>query len=194
MHYTRIAAFFLGAWLLGSVFQAFVATRNFRVVDEALQAPPAQAGTMFQKLGPDSSRQLLRYLAGEENRQMFETWELAQLAIGAVLTALLLFGVEKRLLAGLAGAMLALTLFQHLKLTPDLVWLGRSIDFQPANAEAQMHRQFWRLHGIYGGIELVKMLLALTIAGFLFAMRRRRSTRRIELDPVDYINQKKVSR
>jgi len=194
MHYTRIAAFFVGAWLLGSVFQAFVATRNFRVVDSMLRTPPAEATNMLQKLGPDESRQLLRYVAGEENREMFEIWEVAQLAIGAALTALLLFGVEKRLLAGLAGAMLALTLFQHLKITPDLVALGRLLDFRPANAEPQMHHQFWRLHGIYGGIEVAKMLLALTISGFLFAMRSRRSTRRIELDPVDYINQKKVSR
>jgi len=173
MHHTRIAAFLLGALLLGSLFLAFVATRNFRAVDSVLNSPPPEASKMIQTLGHENARQLLRYLAGEENRGYFEVWELAQLALGTALTGFLLFGVENRLLAGLAGMMLILTLFQHFKITPDLLWMGRSIDFLPAAAESETHAQFWKLHGIYGGIEVVKMLLAVTIAGFLLPMRRR---------------------
>jgi hypothetical protein len=92
-------------------------------------------------------------------------------------------------LAVLAGAMLILTLFQHFKITPELDWTGRSIDFAPA--ESQARDQFWKLHGIYSGIEVVKMLLAVTTAGFLFPMRRRRSRQRVEIDPVDYTNHRK---
>lgn len=194
MHHTRIAAFLLGAWLLGSVFQAFVATRNFRTVDAVLQAPPPEGSKMIQKLGHDNARQLLRYLAGEENRGYFETWEIAQLGLGTALIGFLLFGVEKRILAGLAGAMLVLTLFQHLKITPDLVWLGRSIDFVPPTVESHARAQFWRLHGIYGGIEVAKMLLAVTLAGLLFPMRRRRLTKRVEIDPVNYADHRHVNR
>ena len=193
MHHSRISAFLLGAWLLGSLFQAFVATRNFKAVDAVLQAPPPKASKMIQKLGNDDARQLLRYLAGEENRGYFESWEIAQLALGTLLTAFLLFGVEKRLLAGLAGAMLVLTLFQYLKITPDLVWLGRSIAFAPASAEAHARAQFGKLHGIYGAIEILKMLLAVTIAGLLFPMRRRRLTKRVEIDPVDYADHRHVN-
>ena len=54
----------------------------------------------------DSARQLLRYLAGEENRYFFENWEVAQLILGAVLTVVLIFGVESRMLAGFSSAML----------------------------------------------------------------------------------------
>ena len=194
MHHSRIAAFLLGALLLGSLFLTFVATRNFHAVDAMLNSPPPEASKMIQTLGHQNARQLLRYLAGEENRSYFEAWELAQLALGVALVAFLLFGVEKRLLAGLAGAMLALTLFQHFKITPDLMWMGRSIDFLPAAAESQARDQFWKLHGIYGGIEVVKMLLAVTIAGFLFPMRRRRLRQRVEIDPVDYANHRHVNR
>ena len=141
-----------------------------------------------------SARQLLRYLAGEENRGFFEVWELAQLVLGTALSASLLLGVEKRLLAGLAGAMLALTLFQHLKITPELSWMGRSIDFLPAATESQARDQFWKLHGIYAGIEVAKMLLAVTIAGFLFPMRRRRLRQRVQIDPVDYANGRTINR
>ena len=194
MHHPRIAAFLLGALLLGSLFLVFAATRNFRAVDVVLNSPPPEASKMIQTLGHDHARQLLRYLAGEENRGYFEAWELAQILLGIALAAFLLFGVEKRLLAGLAGAMLVLTLFQHFKITPDLLWMGRSIDFLPAAAESQARDQFWKLHGIYSDIEIAKMLLEVTIAGFLFPMRRRSLRQRVEIDPVDYANHGHVNR
>jgi hypothetical protein len=194
MHHSRISAFLLGSLLLGSLFLAFVATHNFRAVDAVLNSPPPEASKMIQTLGDSNARQLLRYLAGEENRGYFETWELAQIVLGTALVGFLFFGVKNRLLAGLAGAMLVLTLFQHFKITPDLLWMGRSIDFLPRTAESQVRDQFWKLHGIYGGIEVVKMLLAATIAGFLFPMRRRRLRQRVEVDPVDYANHRHVNR
>jgi hypothetical protein len=194
MHHTRIAALLLGAWLLGSLFLVFAATRNFHTVDTVLRSPPPEAAKMIQTLGHENARQLLRHLAGEENRGLFETWELAQLVLGTALIGFLLFGVEQRLLAGLAGAMLTLTLFQYLKITPDMVWMGRSIDFLPWTAESQTRDQFWKLHGIYSGIEVVKMLLAVAIAGFLIPMRRRPLRQRVEVDPVDYANHRHVNR
>lgn len=194
MHHTRIAAFLLGCLLLGSLFLTFVATRNFRAVDAVLDAPPPDASKMIQTLGRPNARQLLRYLAGEENRSYFEAWELTQIVLGVALTGILLFGVENRRLASLAGAMLVLALFQHFKITPDMLWLGRSIDFVPAAAESQARDQFWKLHGIYSGIEVVKMLLALTVAGFLFPMRRRRVRQRIEIDPVDSASRRSLNR
>jgi hypothetical protein len=193
MHHARIATFILGALLLGSLFQAYVATRNFRTVDAILESPPPEASKMIDKLGHDSARQLLRYLAGEENRGYFETWEIAELALGIGLAAILFFGLEKRLLAGLAGALLVLTLFQYLKLTPDLVWLGRSISFLPATTESHARTQFGKLHGIYGGIEIVKILLLLTITGFLFRMRRR-VRERVKIDPVNHPDHRHVNR
>jgi hypothetical protein len=195
MHHTRIAAFLLGSLLLGSLFLVFVATRNFRAVDAVLDAPPPEASKMIQTLGQQNARQLLRYLAGEENRNYFETWELTQIFLGLALTGILLFGMENRLLASLAGAMLVLALFQHFKITPDMLGLGRSIDFAPPTAESLKARdQFWKLHGIYSGIEVVKMLLAVTVAGFLFPMRRRRVSQRIEIDPVDAASRRPVNR
>jgi hypothetical protein len=194
MHHSRIAAFLLGCWLLGSLFLTFVATWNFHTVDAVLTSPPPEAAKMIQTLGDQNARQLLCYLAGEENRGFFEVWEPAQAVFGTALVGFLLFGIEKRLLAGLAGAMLILTLFQQFKITPELSWMGRSIDFVPSAVESQVRDQFWKLHGIYSGIEVVKMLLAVAIAGFLFSMRRRRSRQRAEIDPVDYANNRHANR
>ena len=185
MRHTRIAAFLLGAWLLGTLFMIFVATQNFETVDRVMKSPPPEAYKMILALGNDSARQLLRYTAGEENRFFFENWELAQLVLGVLLTGLLTFGVESRMLAGFSGAMLILTLFEHFKITPEMAWLGRSFDFLPWTAESLSRDQFWKLHGVYSAIEIVKMLLAVVIAGFLFQMRPRRTKQRVQIKVVD---------
>jgi hypothetical protein len=193
MHFNRISAFLLGAWLLGSLFMAFVATQNFAAVDRVLNSPPTEATKMIQTLGPDNARHLLRYLAGEENRGFFESWELAQLILGLALTALFLFAAKNRLLASLAAGMLILTAFQHWRITPDLVGLGRSNEFLARTASVA-RSQFGKLHAAYGIIEAVKLVFALTIAGFLFAGRRRRARQRVEVNPVDHANHSHVNR
>jgi hypothetical protein len=194
MRHTRIAAFLLGAWLLGTVFMVFVATQNFETVDRVLKTAPPDASKMIAALGNENARQLLRYLAGEENRYFFENWEVAQLILGALLTVVLLFGVESRMLAGFSVAMLILTIFEHLKITPEMTWLGRSFDFLPWTAESLARDQFWKLHGAYSAIEIVKMLLAIVIAGFLFQLRQRRRKERVQVKSVDYPQHRHVDR
>src|SRR6202167_4607417 len=164
LHRYRIAAFLTGCLILGSLFMIFVATQNFGTVDRVLAAPPHEATQMFQTLGPENTRLLLRYLAGEENRLYFTSWELAQIALGALLTAVLLLAIKSRLLAGLAGAMLILVLFQHFRVTPEMIALGRLVDFGGGSASAA-YSQFWRLHGLYGVLEVVKLVLLAVVAG-----------------------------
>src|SRR5277367_3170508 len=113
MHSHRIAAFLAGCLILGSLFMIFVATQNFATVDRVVASPPQEAAQMFQTLGRDNSRLLLRYLAGEENRLFFVRWEWAQIVFGLALTAILLFAIRNGLLAGLAGGMVIIALFQH---------------------------------------------------------------------------------
>src|ERR1700691_714717 len=122
MHSHRIAAFLAGCLILGSSFMIFVATQNFATVDRVLAAPqPQQATQMFQTLGPDNARLLLRYLAGEENRLFFTSGELVEMAFGALLTVVLLLNVKNRLLAGITGATLIIVLFQHFRVTPEMI-------------------------------------------------------------------------
>ena len=77
MHRYRMAAFLTGCLILGGLFMIFVATGNFGTVDRVLAAPPPEAAPMLQTLGPENARLLMRYLAGEENRLFFTSWELA---------------------------------------------------------------------------------------------------------------------
>jgi hypothetical protein len=172
MHHHRIAAFLAGCLILGSLFMIFVATQNFQTVDRVLAAPPPEAAQMFQALGADNSRLLLRYLAGEDNRLFFVTWEAAEIALGIALTAILLFAIRSGLMAGLAGGMVIVALFQHFRVTPEMISLGRMIDFG-SGAGSVAYSQFWRLHGLYGVLEVAKLLLLIVVAGFLLLGKRK---------------------
>jgi hypothetical protein len=183
MHRYRIAAFLTGCLILGSLFMIFVATQNFGTVDRVLATPPHEATQIFQTLGPENARLLLRYLAGEENRLFFTSWELAQIALGALLTAILLLAIGSRLLAGMAGAMLIIALFQHFRVTPEMIALGRLVDFG-GGAGSAAYTQFWRLHGLYGVLEVVKLVLLTVITGFLLFGRHRKTLEPVEVDSV----------
>jgi hypothetical protein len=191
MHFSRISAFLLGALLAGSLFMAFVATGNFQTVSEILKSPPPQAEKMIKQLGEENARLLLRYQAGEENRLFFESWETAQLLVGLLLAGLLFLRDKGRLLSGLAGAMVILTVFQHFKITPELVWQGRSIDFASVTADPTARQHFFRLHAAYGVIEAVKLLLMIAIGIGLFP-RRRRARQQVEINAVDYAHHRHV--
>lgn len=183
MHRHRIAAFLAGCLILGDLFMIFVATQNFATVDRVLAAPQSQpAAQMFQKLGPEDARLLLRYLAGEENRLFFTSWEWAQIALGLLLTALLL-SVRSLLLAGLGGTMLIIALFQRFRVTPEMIELGRLVDFG-GGAGSAAYSQFWRLHGLYGALEVAKLALLVVLAGILLFGRRGKTPEPVEADPV----------
>src|SRR6202035_4555600 len=179
MHRYRIAAFLAGCLILGSGFMIFVATQNFGTVDRVLAAPLPEAAQIFQSLGPENARLLLRYLAGEENRLFFLTWELAQIALGALLTAILLVAIKSRLLAGLTGVMVILALFQHFQVTPQMIALGRLVDFG-GGAGSVAYTQVWRLHGLYGVLEVVKLALLIIVAALLLFRGRGKSLNPVE--------------
>jgi hypothetical protein len=178
----RMAAFLSGCLILGSLFMIFVATQNFQTVDRVLASPPPQAAQMLQALGQDNSRLLLRYLAGEQNRLFFLSWELAQIALGLALTAILLFAVRSGLMAGLAGGMVIIALFQHFRVTPEMISLGRLVDFGDG-AGSVAYTQFWRLHGLYGVLEVVKLGLVIVVAAILLFGRRKREP--VGIEPVE---------
>jgi hypothetical protein len=184
MHRHRAAAFLAGCLILGSLFMIFVATQNFGVADRVLAAPAPQAAQMFQTLGAENARLLLRYLAGEDNRLFFTTWELAQIGLGLVLTATLLLGIKSRLAAGLAGAALIIVLFQRFEVTPQMIALGRLIDFGQGAGSAA-YSQFWRLHGLYGVLEVLKITLYIVVAALLLFGRRAKTSDAVEVTPLE---------
>src|SRR5690348_2837187 len=176
MHFHRLAALLLGAWLGGSVFMDMVATQNFRSVDRLLSAPPMQVAERIQVLGGhDAARVFLRYQVSEQNRWYFQTWERVQVALGAVLFLVLLFGaVPNRVTLLITLLMLAMVLLMHFFLTPEITRLGRAADFAPAADRTR----FWTFHGMYSAGELIKLGLGIVLAARL--LRRAKKGQQVE--------------
>lgn len=143
-----------------------VATRNFRLVDELLQSSPnAQFQSFVQRWGAAPTRDLLRYLSSELNREYFQHWNFAQLALGAGSLWLLPRASTERGARRALAVALALVIAMSVVLAPRIVAVGRSLDFVPHEPAPPALQQFWVLHVSYTVIELVKLLL-LGLAGF----------------------------
>jgi hypothetical protein len=175
MHIRRVAAFLIGAWLLGSLAMFFVATQNFQGVTRVLDVPSQKANARIEKLGADDARFLLRYQVSELNRQYFDSWERVQLVLGAILVALTLRGSQKLSILAIPVAMLLMVAVAHWLLTPEVTRLGRLMDFVPDARQTPDGQAFWRYHQIYSAMEVLKFLLGLYLAFTLLVRRRRRT-------------------
>jgi len=176
MHFRRLACFLLGGWLAGGFFMATVATQNFRSVDRLLAKPSAAARQQVDRLGRESARALLRYQVSEQNRLYFETWGMVETVIGFVLLLTLLFGsTETNFTLLLALLMLLIAVLQRFVLTPEIVILGRVIDFVPATQPSPERSRFWIMHATYSSIEVLKWGLGVVLTAKLLFRRKRRA-------------------
>jgi len=169
MHFYRLAVLLLGAWLGGCAFMDLVATGNFRSVERLLAAPSPKAAERIQAMGGhDAARAFLRYQVSEQNRWYFETWERGQIALGVVLFLVLLFGAAAdRGTLLLVLLMLAIVLAMRFFLTPEIIRLGRAIDFAAAGRPEPNRTRFWAFHGAYSAGELLKLGLGVVLAARL---------------------------
>lgn len=161
-----LMAFLLGSWLLGMILVAVVAAENFFVVDRLLTSPPStEYRAEFQKrlapLAPGDARVALRYLSSELNRFYFRVWGGAEILLGAALLVLAWkSGMDRRFRAG-AWVMLALSLLMTFYLTPQLVEVGRALDFVPRDTPPPQLGRFGVLHGAYSALDLLKLLVGI---------------------------------
>ena len=145
-----------------------VATQNFRSVDRLLAAP-ASGAAQVEIMGHDAARTFLRYQVSEQNRWYFETWEKIQLGLGIL--AIAAASRTSKTLGALAAVMFALLLAERFYITPEIIRLGRLIDFVPQAAQAPERDTFWKFHGAYSGIELTKLALAFFLSARLIFKR-----------------------
>jgi hypothetical protein len=179
MHVRRLVCVLLGAWMGGSLFMTTVATQNFRSVDRLLAQPPQSASIIIQEIGHDAARSLLRYEVSEQNRFYFTLWEWIQLGLGVAVLGSLLFGTHERAFMILSSAlMLLIVLVMRFSITPDIISLGRAIDFVSAAAPSGARTRFWRLHGVYSAMEVVKLLIGIALI-IKLVMGSRRESRHI---------------
>ena len=163
----RSACILMGAWLALTPFMWFAATRTYRSVDRVLAVndPDFQAAIkpIHSQTSGDSIRPVLRHLASEINRSLFAGYSATQIALGmAVLLLLFRSSPRDNVAVALTSAMLALVLLLARFVQPQIVALGRQIDFglPPAGI---VHR-FWTFHVIFTVLDGVKLILGLGVA------------------------------
>lgn len=190
----RLACLLLGAWLGGAILMGWVAMESFRSVDRAMKEPAALSTSQYQKLGPAAVRQLLRYQVSEQNRFLFSNWELAQIGLGVLIFGILLFGTSVgQIELALPLVMLLVVAVGHWFLTPQMVALGRVLDFLPAGAPALEESRLRALHNAYTVLEIVKVAVGIVLGSFLVWRRTRRKGAPREVDSVDDANNRHVN-
>jgi hypothetical protein len=171
----HLALAIMGGWVAGLIAMSVVATENFYTVDRLLAARQNPAfALLVDRLGAPQTRDLLRYLSSELNRLYFQSWNVMQIALGA-LALWLLAGFERqdpavtrtetrqssaRARSAARGVWLMLLLAVVITVwpTPAIVTLGRSLDFVPRDPPPPGLQRFWILHATYTALELMKLV------------------------------------
>jgi hypothetical protein len=172
IQYRRLSALLLGAWLGASIVTDVAVTQNFQAVDRFLEAPGNPVtSAQLNDIGRAQERVILRRNAGAENNWIFLNWERVEFFIGGGLFLLLLFGERpQKSMLGLSLALILIVATEHFLLTPRITELGRTVD-ELVKTDPQ-YKTFWSLHGLYSGLDILKMLVAF---GMAFRLTVRRS-------------------
>src|SRR5580700_8167296 len=186
MHTRRMAGFLLGAWLGGSILMILIQVENLRFTASLLSTPSDQAADLLQKTVPRENVQLLmRYQAAEQNRRYSYVWEEAQVGLALILGGCLFLGTQRRIFPMMfCGLMLLMVIFEHLGVTPELVYRGRAADFPPGNTAYGAQTRVWALDQVYAWVEGTKLVLGVLLSGYLFIFRARRT--RKQINAIDY--------
>ena len=160
-----LTALVLGGWLLGTLLVGGVAAENFFRIDRLLDSP---SHSSFQddvaRLPAGEARAMLRYLASELNRVYFYVWGWVQLVLGAACFAVAALKLkQKKLLIGFS-LMLAVVAVMAFYITPEIIEVGRSLDFVPREPPPPGMAAFGRLHAAYSILDLGKLLTGVWMA------------------------------
>ena len=170
-----VLLFLLGAWCGASVFMWLVATQNFAVAARLLDTPSDGLADTAAALSPENLRLVLRHQAAEVNRVFFNGWGWVQVPL-AVAAFALAWRIRsgKLLLAGI-GLMLLITLVLQFYVVPETILLGRLMDFVPREPPPPEAAPFWRLHGAYTALDMLKFMLGLAAGVVLLRQPAQRA-------------------
>lgn len=170
--------FILGVWLGGSVIMGAVVAYNFSGIDDLFARNPRlqeHAGFSLDDVNAKKTS-LLWVHSSELNRVFFEVWNRAQLVLGAMSVVLALWGKARRLPTALLVGATALVAFIHWAFEPQIVELGRQLDFLPRDPPPTIVAEFQRYHGAYFLAESVRfgLVCGATLMMLIEAMRAAR--------------------
>ncbi|MBK5292620.1 MAG: hypothetical protein JJE04_13200 [Acidobacteriia bacterium] len=207
MRIKRVAILWLGAWLGASLFMGWVSTTGSDSADFVVKSNSVRAQKEVKEIGVHRTRALLQFHMAESIRNRTYDWEAAQLGIGLVLVILLLFGTNgERVSMGLSVLMLVFVGIMHWIMTPQIMELGRGIDFASSEDMIPERQAFWSYFRSYTYMEVLKFVLGVILAvNLLFRSRsggdkaekdekgsRRRRRRIVKVDGVNHADHSHV--
>ena len=161
-----LAVVVLSAWMAITVCMWFAAGGSFSTVKSVVEGSNPQFAAASKAMSPDQTRVVLRYLTSEINRTYFRAYGWAQLVLGGLLLGLLLRAAPRDTFnLALAGAMLVLAAVLTLYITPEIVALGRQVDFVPRDPAPPEMARFRALHGAFTGLDGAKLMAGLVLLG-----------------------------
>ncbi len=162
----------LSLWVGWTLFMWFAATRSFRTVDEVLKSPPPELSHDVEGMKAEQAREVLRYLASEINRTYFRAYGWGQLVLGTILLTLLAWRTPRDTLnPAIAAVMLFIVIILTLGVMPQIISLGRNIDFLPRTPPPPGYQRFWKLHAMFTGLDGAKLLGGVVLLVRLIAFR-----------------------
>jgi hypothetical protein len=168
MHTRRLAAYLLGAWILGILLMGYVGSQSFATVEKILNNPPGPVAKDIEDLGTDIARMMLRYEASELNRFMAQVWGVIQLGLGAALIITsVLTQHRSRFIIIASTVMVIFVVYQMFVIQPSLNALGRSFDFLPPGAAPRDREAFATQTIWFNTLEVLKVLFGLVLSGRL---------------------------
>lgn len=161
------------------LFMAFITIQSVRVPRLVMAGTNPPVAQMIKKLGYEETALLLRHAGAEQTRRYSHAWEEVELFIGVMLGGCLFLGTQRRILPlTLCGVMLALVVFQHVAVTPELAYRGRETDFPPGNTALGPMTRMLAMQQVYFGVEIVKLGTSVILASYLFVFRAQRRSRK----------------
>ncbi len=170
-----VLLFLLGAWCGASVFMWLVATQNFAVAARLLDTPSDGLADTAAALSPENLRLVLRHQASEVNRVFFNGWGLVQVPLAVAALALAWRIRSGKLLLAVIGLMLLISLVLQFYAVPETIRLGRLMDFVPREPPPPEEAPFWRLHGAYTALDMLKFVLGLAAGVVLLRQPAQRA-------------------
>jgi hypothetical protein len=168
--------------MAGSVIAIYITVRAMEESRLVLASPPAPVTEIVQKLGYDRTAEFVRHVGAEMARRQTDNWEVAEILLAVLLGGCLYLATERRIFPLiLCGLMLAMVLFQHGAVSPEIAFRGREADFAPGNTNVAIVTRIWALRQVYFGLETVKLIAGGILASYLFVFhtserRRRKKT------------------
>jgi len=177
MRFSPLLHFVLGIWLGGSVILGAVVSYNFGGIDDLFERNPRLAEHAgFAPEDADAKKSSLLWVHSSElNRVFFDAWNRTQLGVGGLAIVLAVWSRARPLPIVLLAAAVALVAFIHWGLEPQIVELGRQLDFLPRTPPPPMLAEFQRYHGLYFATETVRFGLVLLATLVLIARAMRPS-------------------